>query len=63
MDVEVLEREEKVGGGGGLLRRKGSGSRFWWLERVGVAVRGLVGKRRKEEGGYVPLRDVDVEVA
>ncbi len=62
MDVEVLEREEKVGGGG-LLRRKGSGSRFWGLERVGVAIRELAGKRRKEDGGYVPLRDVDVEVA
>ncbi len=57
MNVERLEREGEMEKDG--LRRRGRGWGVLGFGRVGDVVRGLVGRRKRVDEGYVPLRNVE----
>lgn len=61
MTMENLEREaEKVQATQGMKAAKiGPGNPYLRLGGVGGMIRGLLGKRRKADDGYLPLQDVD----
>ena len=59
MTVEALEREGAMEKDGGELRRRGRGWGVLGFGRVGDVVRSLVGRRKRVDEGYVPLRNVE----
>lgn len=61
MTIENLEREgEKIQAMQGMRAAKiRSGNSWMRLDGVSSMIRGLVGKRRKADDGYLPLQDVD----